>query len=530
MTAVQFIDPTLQEAGWYLMAGELAEAEALCRVFLRRHPRDVSAIRMLADIGVRIGAYDDAENLLLRCLELAPDFDLARLNYAALLAKRHRYDAALAELEKLLAKSPDTVSYLVQKASILVGIGAFDEAVALYQGLTDRLPDQPRLHMSLGHVLKTVGRHDESIAAYRRAIALEPELGEAYWSLANLKTAEFSDADIAAMSAALARNKPKAQDFFHLCFALGFALEKQGRYREAFDAYAKGNLVKRNLVRYDSFENHRTMRRLKDFYTPAFFDAVAGAGCPTPGPIFIVGLPRAGSTLVEQILSSHSAVEGTMELPDIISMARRLGGKKTLDQPGEFPENLARLKPHELAALGTEYLTRTQVQRTGKPLFIDKMPNNFSHIGFIRAILPNARIIDVRRHPMAAGFACFKQLFAKGQNFTYSLHDLGNYYRDYAELMDHWDTVLPGFVLRVRYEDLLDDLEGQVARMLDFCGLPFEAACLSFHETERAVRTASSEQVRQPIYSHSREHWRNFEPWLDSLKLALGPLLDRYPI
>lgn len=526
----QKIDPALEKVASLLYAGDIAEAEEVCRAYLKKYPADVSAIRMLADIGLQVGAYDDAENLLLRCLELAPDFDLARLNYASLLTKRHRYEQSLTQIDQLLVKDPSKAAYLVQKASTLVGVGDFEQAIVLYRGLTQKFPDQAKLFMSLGHTLKTVGQQEEAIKAYREAINNEPQLGEAYWSLANLKTFEFLDVDIDAMLEELGKEQPKAQDFFHLCFALGYALEKRGLYDEAFEAYRKGNMVKRKLVRYDARENFRNTQRLKAFFTPEFFTSIAGVGDPSPDPIFIVGLPRAGSTLVEQILSSHSQVEGTMELPDIISMARRLSGKKNLDEKGKFPDVLSELTSSYLRDLGTEYLERTRIHRTSKPYFIDKMPNNFAHIGFIKTILPNAKIIDARRHPLAGCFSCFKQLFAKGQNFTYGLDDIGNYYRDYIDLMNHFDAVLPGVVHHIQYEDVLDNFEVEVRCLLDFCGLDFEENCLKFYETDRAVRTASSEQVRQPIYQSSKEQWRHFEPHLDVLKKVLGPVLAPYSI
>ncbi|WP_417624900.1 sulfotransferase [Paremcibacter congregatus] len=518
----------MANAAMHLYDGNLAKAEEISRAHLKKHPTDVTAIRILADVGIQVGAYEDAENLLIRCLELSPDFDLARLSYAALLGKRHRFQEALEQIEKLLCKDKDNPSYLVQKATILVSIGLFDEAILLFQSLAARLPLQSKIQMSLGHTLKTVGRQEEAIKAYRVAVKLEPGLGEAYWSLANLKTFKFTDEDIEQMQKALAAERPMAQDFFHLCFALGAALEGRRDFLGAFEAYRKGNMVKRNLVRYDADENRQETEKLISFFRPAYFESTAGSGEDSDDPIFIVGLPRAGSTLLEQILASHSQVEGTLELPDIISIARRLSGKTSISDESAYPQILADLAPDQLRELGQEYMERTRIHRTGKRYFIDKMPNNFAHIGLIHSILPQAKIIDARRHPMANCFSGFKQLFAKGQNFTYSLEDIGRYYCDYVDLMDHWDTVLPGRVLRVQYEDVLADIDQQVHRILDYCGLEFEESCLRFYETDRAVRTASSEQVRRPLYQGAKEQWRNFAGELAPLQQVLAPVLARH--
>jgi tetratricopeptide (TPR) repeat protein len=375
--------------------------------------------------------------------------------------------------------------------------------------------------MSFGHMLKTVGRLEDGIAAYRKAIGLLPTLGEVWWSLANLKTVRFSDADIAAMLAALESPALAREDRFHLDFALGKALEDRGKADEAFAHYAKANALRREELDYSAEENSRLVDRLIEIATPAFFAARAGKGCDASDPIFVLGMPRAGSTLIEQILSSHSMIEGTTELPDIPAMARRARN---------YPHNLPEIEPERLAEMGDEFLRRSRIQRkTDKPFFIDKLPNNWLHIVFILMILPNARIVDARRHPLGCCFSNFKQHFAKGQAFSYSLEDMGRYYADYVRLMAHIDRVLPGRVHRVIYERMVDDTEAEVRALLDYCGVPFEDACLSFYKTERAVRTPSSEQVRQPIFREGTEAWKPFAAHLDPLRSALGPVLDCYP-
>ena len=523
-------DPELLEAASALCDNRLAVAERQLRDFLKRRPTDVAAIRMLAETGARLGRYDDAQVLLERCLELAPGFVAARYNYATVLHRQNKASEAIAQADLLLAREPRNAGYRNLKAAALVRIGEYEQAIAHYDGLLQDHPTQPLGWMSYGHALKTVGRTGDSIGAYRRSIELLPRLGEAWWSLANLKTFRFTAADIEAMRTQLERSDLGPEDGYHLHFALGKAFEDAGAYAESFDHYRQGNALRRAAVDYDPEETAGHVRRSKELFTPAFFAARAGVGSRAPDPIFIVGLPRAGSTLIEQILSSHSMVEGTMELPDVIGIAKRLGGRRRRSDVSSYPEALADLKPDEFRVLGEEFLDRTRIQRKlGRPFFIDKMPNNFAHIGLIHLMLPEARIVDARRHPLGCGFSGFKQHFARGQTFTYDLGEIGRYYADYVELMDHFDRVLPGRIHRVIYERMVEDPEAEVRRLLDYCGLPFEAGCLRFHENERAVRTASSEQVRQPIFTDAVEHWRNYEPWLDPLKAALGATLDAYP-
>ena len=520
--------PELIEAVAALQQGKIPVAERLTRTVLKKDPLDVNAIRMLAGIGLQVGQFDDAINLLERCLELSPGFQLARQNYVMALSRRQRLDEALVQIDQLLAAEPNNPNYRLQKGAILVQKGEHAAALELYEGFLENYPRQAGAHLNYGHTLKTVGRVDESIAAYRKSIDLRPATGEAYWSLANLKTFRFDDADIAAMKSALDDNGDP-DDQSHLLFALGKALEDRKEFDESFDYYLRGNTLRGQRHRHDARVNvFNTARQIKTL-TDEFFASREGWGCPDPDPIFIVGLPRAGSTLLEQILASHSRVEGTTELPDIIAISRKLGKRSRKNPAGFYPEVLNELDEQQARELGESYLSSTRVQRHGLPFFIDKMPNNFQHIGLIHLILPNARIIDARRHPMAGCFSCFKQLFARGQTFTYSLADLGHYYRDYVKLMDHWDEVLPGRVHRVQYENMVADTENQVRQLLDYCGLEFEEQCLRFYETERAIRTPSSEQVRQPVYTQGLEQWRNFDAHLGPLKEALGPLLDRYP-
>ncbi len=522
--------PELVQAARHLDKGKLAKAEPLIKGVLKRHPEDVSAIRMLANLAMRLERYKDAGNLLERCLELAPDFTLARLNFASVLRRQRRHTEAQAETEKLLREDPENPRYLILKASILTQLGQNVAAMEILERVVNDYPNQSGAQMSYGHNLKTLGRVDEAIEAYRRTIALSPNSGEAYWSLANLKTYRFSDDEINAMRAAVKSGGGDADDQSHLGFALGKALEDRKDFDESFTFYKRGNNIRRGHHTYDPKRNmYNAVRQIKTCTAELIAEKGRG-GCEAPDPIFVVGLPRAGSTLLEQILASHSQVQGTTELPDIVAISRKLGGKAKDNPATNYPEILAELTPEQRLELGQGYLDSTRVHRNELPFFIDKLPNNWLHVGLIHLILPNATIIDARRHPVAAGFACYKQLFANGQTFTYNLQDVGHYYRNYIKVMDHWDDVLPGKVLRVQYEDMVADSETQIRRVLEHCKLPFEEQCLRFYETDRAVRTPSSEQVRQPIFKEGLEQWRNYETHLEPLKEALGSLLERYPV
>ena len=519
-------NPELQRAAIALGANDLPVAERLLRTRLKQAPDDIAALRMLAELAGRLGRYPDARTLLEHALAIAPGFTAARYNLAIVLYRQQRAVEALGVLERLLDAEPDNPAYRNLNAAVLTAVGDLDAAVLDFErALADR-PDQPKVWMSYGHALKTVGRQADSVAAYRRAIALDPRLGEAWWSLANLKTVQLDTADIAAMAASAARSDLRAEDGFHFHFALGKAHEDAGDAEAAFRHYAEGNRLRRAQIDFDGAALSARVARARTVLTPAFFAERAGQGCPAPDPIFILGMPRSGSTLIEQILASHPLVEGTQELPDIRIIARRDAGA---DGP-DYPASLSALSSEKLAALGQDYLDRTRIQRkTDRPFFIDKMPNNWAHVPLIQLMLPNAKIIDARRHPLACGFSNFKQHFARGQGFSYDLGDMGRYYADYVSLMAHVDRGLPGRVHRIFYEKMVADTEAEVRRLLDYLGLDFDPACLTFHENARAVRTASSEQVRRPIFREGLDQWRRFDPWLGPLRAALGSALDDYP-
>lgn len=524
-------NPRLLECAVALCDNRLATAEAGLRAHLKEFPTDVAAIRMFAEVASRLGRYADAEKLLERCLELAPTFTAARHNYAIVLHRQSRAAEALREVELLLAVAPENPGYHNLKAAIMSRLGEYDQSIDIYAGVLAQYPKQPKVWMSYGHSLKTAGRREESIEAYRKSLELAPSFGEAYWSLANLKTVRFEPADLQGMRAQLAREDISHEDRFHLHFALGKALEDAGEYAESFEHYDRGNALRRRGIVYNAAETTANVQRCKTTFTRELFAERSGVGCAARDPIFIVSLPRSGSTLIEQILASHPDVEGTMELPDLITMVRKLGERRSRAQVSRYPEILAGLSPEQLRELGEQYLERTRIQRkTAAPLFIDKMPNNWQHVGLIQMILPNAKIIDARRHPLACCFSNFKQHFARGQHFSYSLEDVATYYRDHMDLMKHFDEALPGRIHHVFYEKLIADTEGEVRRLLDYCGLPFAQSCLQFHRNERAVRTASSEQVRKPIYQDGVDSWRHYDAWLRPLRTALGPVLDEYPI
>jgi len=518
-------DPELQKAAEGLLSNELHVAEPILRKRLKEIPTDVAAIRMLAELAGRIGRYKDAENLLRRALELAPAFAAARSNLATVLHRQNRTEEALEELEVLLAKDAANPGHANLKAAVLTRVGEFEEALALYESVLKASPHQPKIWMSYGHALKTVGRQEDSVAAYRRALSIRPALGEVWWSLANLKTVKLDDADIAIMQDALRQSRLSEDDVFHLHFSLGKAFEDAGNVEASFNHYASGNALRNAQLEHDPGKISRQVQRSIDTFTPAFFAERKDQGCQAADPIFIVGMPRAGSTLIEQILSSHSQVEGTMELPDIPALAKKLGLENVSHLTG-----LAGATPDTLHELGEEYLERTRIQRKeNKPFFIDKAPGNWLFVGLIQLILPNARIIDARRHPLDCGFSNFKQHYARGQAFSYKLENIGSYYSNYVRLMAHFDAVLPGRVHRVIHERLIDDPENEIRALLSALDLPFEESCLHFHENRRAVRTASSEQVRRPINRAGVDQWQPYSQWLDPLRAALGPVLDAYP-
>jgi tetratricopeptide (TPR) repeat protein len=509
--------------------GEISAAEHIVRQYLLTHGDHIEGMRLLAQIGMKLDVTDDAELLLENVLVLAPDYHAARYEYAQALLKRHKHVRARQEMEKLLETDPNNRVYRTTHATVCTGFGDYTQALPVYREILAETPDDPELHLSIAHALKTLGRTHEAIESYRAAAAVRPRYGEAYWSLANLKVYRFTDAEIAAMRADEAAADVQPADRYHLCFALGKALEDRGEYAESFAFYERGNALKKTECRYRPEPLERNARLQASVCTREFFAARQGVGAPgkSPGtsPIFIVGLPRSGSTLIEQILSSHSRVEGTMELADIPRLAQELKGRELIDAAApRYPGILAELTPEDFARLGERYLDETRVYRTGKAFFIDKMPNNFRHLGLIHLMLPNAKIIDARREPIACCFSNYKQLFASGQQFTYSIADIARYYRMYVELMAHWTGALPGRILRVQHEEVVDDLEANVRRILEFCELEFEPGCVEFYKTARSVHSASSEQVRRPIYRDGVDQWRQYEPWLGPLKDALGAL------
>ena len=504
-----------------LCDGDVVEAEMIVRPYLLKHPRDVEAMRLLARIALERDVVHDADLLLEAVVELAPDYRAARYDYVRALMRRHKYGPALEQLEILLKAEPDNRKYRTTYATAYVGIGKHERALELYRSLLDGASQKDDLHLSIAHTLKTLGQTAESIAAYRMAAAARPDFGDAYWSLANLKTYRFTDDELSAMRVHEQAAGTTLEDRYHLCFALGKALEDRRDFESSFRYYERGNALKKSQSEYQAEFVERNTTLQKEVCTRDFFAARVGVGCPAPDPIFIVGLPRSGSTLLEQILASHSKVEGTMELSEIATYTVDLEGQNRDATQRRYPGVLAELTPENFARLGERYLADTRVYRTDKPFFIDKMPNNFRHVGLIHLILPNAKIIDARREAMACCFSNFKQLFASGQEFTYSIEDIARYYRTYVELMDHWDVALPGRVLHVQYEAVVEDLEGSVRRILDYCGLDLEPACLEFYKTERSVHTASSEQVRQPIFKEGVDQWRHYEQWLEPLRAAL---------
>jgi tetratricopeptide (TPR) repeat protein len=518
-SAPAHLNPRLIEAAAAMHDNRLDIAERILKPHLKDDPFDVRAIRMLAELAARLGRLKDSETLLRRAVEIDPNFTAARANLAMVLGRLGRAGEALELLDDIFAAEPDGLGHLNLKAATLGRLGDFEQALDLYRQVLERAPNQPRVLMSYGHMLKTIGRLDAAVAAYRKAISINQALGEAWWSLANLKTVRFSEEDIAAMEGALKTGSLKDDDLFHLQFALGKAFHDLGKSEEAFGHYASGNALRRKYHPFDAAHLTKLVDRSIELFTAELLKSPGGN--LAPDPIFVLGMPRSGSTLVEQILSSHSLVEGTSELADMPAVARG---------PGKYPASAAALAADERENAGAEYLRRSAVQRrTARPFFIDKLPNNWMFAPFIHFILPNAKIIDARRHPLGCCMSNFRQHFARGQDFTYDLGDLGRYYSDYVRLMAHMDAAMPGRVHRVVYERMIDDTEAEIRALLAYCGLKFEPACLEYYNTERAVRTPSSEQVRKPIYRDAADEWRRYQAYLGPLEDALGPVLETYP-
>ena len=524
ISSLKNLQPEVVRAGSLFSDGDLSAAENILRAYLRTSSDDVEALRLLARIQHQRDVLGEAESLFEAALEVKPNYVAARLDYVRVLIDRQKYLRAREETDTLLRLEPGNRDYLCLYAAACVGLGEHESAIARYRELLAASPASADLHVSLGHSLKAVGRKKEATESYQMAAAARPSFGDAWWSLANLKTYSFSQNEIVQMRAEEAAPGTDPVDRYHLCFALGKALEDRNEFAESWQFYERGNALKRAESRYHPDITETNTLKQVEVCTAQFFGARVGVGEPNFDPIFIVGLPRSGSTLIEQILASHSLVEGTHELSDIQRIVVEIRGL----EDNRYPAALAELAPEEFRRLGERYITDTRAYRQGKPFFIDKMPNNFCHIGLIHLMLPNAKIIDVRRDPMACCVSNLRQLFAKGQEFTYSIEDIARYYRTYLELMRHWDAVLPGRILRVWHEDVVEDLEGNVRRILGFCGLEFEPTCVEFYKTERSVNTASSEQVRRPIFLGGLFQWRNYEPWLGPLKDKLDDALIRY--
>lgn len=517
----------LDEATRLFAEGKVRQSESITKELVKNNPEDVNAALLLARIATNASCFDEAKAILEGIIEKVPSFVAPYHELAGCLRELREHEAAVLVLEKALEiDTKNARSHYFYAAALATAARPADAAVAYRQAIALN-PELAGAYVGLGHVLKTLGLQDDGIVAYRSAIKLRPAFGETYFSLSNLKTFEFTRREVEAMEAYLADENIPNECRVHFAFSLGKSYEDSQDYEKAFRSYRMANELHRQTIAYDPVQTQVAHERMRSTFDADFFSKLRSItlGNPAPDPIFIVGLPRSGSTLLEQILASHSMVDGTGELPDISMIAQ------ALNKPREgqlFPGCMINLSQNELNALGETYLENTRRQRGSAPFFTDKMPNNFAYVGFIKTILPNAKIIDARRHPMDSCLGCYKQHFAKGQTFTYDLFELGEFYLEYDQLMNHWDEVLPGEVLRVQYESVVEDLEAEVRRILDFCHLPFEDACLSFHETKRAVRTASSEQVRQPIYRRSVQTWKRYGDRLTDLREILSPLLAEH--
>jgi tetratricopeptide (TPR) repeat protein len=521
-------NPRLQGVVEAISQKHWSAADALLLKFLAKHPNDAEALNLKADAAMRSGLYADAEALLARCVELSPDFVAARFNYANVLFRLTRAREAVHQLNVLLQRGPDNPLFLDLKAAASAKMGEFQAALECRQKLVEFFPDSAKLWVAYGHALRAVGQFQQCISAFRTAIELAPSLGDAYWSLANLKVFCFTGDEIDRMETQLARTDLSPDDRASLHYALGKALGDLQRWSKSFENYAKANAIVRLGASYDPDWTTSRVANLKARFTPEFFRSRMGSGCRASDPIFIIGMQRAGSTLVEQILASHSAIEGVGELTDIAYLSTQISDKDADSE--EYWEALGKCDATFLEKLGERYLESTApCRKLGRPYFTDKQPYNFWHLGLIQLILPNAKIIEVRRHPMGCCFSNFTHRYTTSSRpFTHRLSDLGRYYRDYVDLMVHFDRALPGKIYRVIYERLVEDPESEIRRLLDHLALPFETGCLEFYRNERELDSASSEQVRSPIFRDGVERWHRYEPWLGPLRTALGMAFDSY--
>ncbi|WP_221932912.1 tetratricopeptide repeat-containing sulfotransferase family protein [Thalassotalea sp. PS06] len=513
--------PVLGEALKQFFKQDFLSSEKAVRQHLNKHPNDVSALRLLGEIALNLGVFDDAQRLFEKALSLAPKYSLARLNYAHVLTKRERNKEALKQIQLLEKQQPNHPPILTIKAATLVKLGRYKESISLYQELLEAQPNQPELWASLGHTYKTTGEKQKCVSAYLNALKFNPDYGDAYWSLANLKTYEFNEEQVTQMHQSYARcHQHQNENLAQICFALAKALESKKKIDESFSYYQIGNQIKSELEPYDRKELEQLVQRSKAYFNREKISAISTLKHSKPHkttPIFIVGLPRSGSTLLEQILATHSQVDGTKELADIVSLARKLGNRKKKQDNDEYPQSIAKLTEREKWLLGQEYINSSAHLRNDAPYFIDKMPNNFQHIGLIKTILPNAKIIDARRNPVASGFSCYKQLFATGQNFSYDLKNIQHYYQHYLLQMEFWQSCFPDDIITIQYENVIHQTEQQIRKLLEFLNLNFEVNCLDFYKNERAVATASAEQVRQPINTKGLDAWQPYQHHLSIL-------------
>ena len=515
------LPPELKSVSSFIYEGKYKKADHLCRDFLKNHPHHIEAMRLLAKIGKELHVYDDSEFLLESCLMFDKDnFDVA-LDYIDVLIKRQKYAKALEEAEKLYTKDKDNLRFMIAYAVALQQTNKQEEAHELYNKILNIDKKNPEILISKGHLQKTFGDLKGSIDSYKKSYKIDQYYGDAYWSLANLKTYEFNDKEIMQLEKMTQDEFINDNEKIYMSFALGKAFEDRGEYDKSFRNYQNGNSLKKEFTKFDLKLFDEECKNQKEVCTRDLFDSKANWGLETKEPIFVLGLPRVGSTLIEQILASHSMVEATHELPNILALSHKLNLRKVQEKTSRYPEILLSLSAPQLKMIGEQYIKDAEIFRTNKPFFIDKMPNNFRHIGLIKLILPNAKIIDIRRNSMSACFSCYKQLFAEGQEFTYDFGDLAGYYNNYVELMEHWNQVLPNQILSIKYEDLVNDFENSVNKILNYCNLDFEDECLSFYKNKRSVRTPSSEQVRQPIYKKGLDYWKNYDVYLGDLKRDL---------